>query len=59
MLFIRGAWTVMGGKYEVSAHNYGEVFLSMDEITNSFVRAVWLFFKAVRKYDHAAFEVRK
>lgn len=49
----------MGGKYEVSAHNYGEVFLSMDKFTNSFVRAVWLFFKAVRKYDHAAFEVRK
>ena len=46
-------------KYKVSAHNYCEMFPTRYGFANLFIKAVWMFFKAVIKYDHVVFEVRK
>lgn len=50
---------MMGDKYKVSAYYYGEIFLTRCEFTNLFIKAAWMFFKAVIKYDYVVFEVRK
>ena len=46
-------------KYKVSAHNYCDIFPTWNGFTNLFIKAVWMFYKAIIKYEHVVFEVRK
>ena len=49
----------MGGKYSVLARNYKDVAWSVSEYTDSRLKAIRVWLKALLKYELVEFTVRK